>query len=88
MTQHYALIYPQITIGECTVDLGTTDLLPLFSQGVESERCASFTASLEAGKPVYTKTHSTLADGLAVPLVGVNAFATAAPLIDKMVIVR
>ena len=26
--------------------------------------------------------------GLAVPLVGVNAFATAAPLIDKMVVVR
>ena len=56
-------------------------------QGAESERCASFTASLEAGKPVYTKAHSTLADGLAVPLVGCNAFATAAPLIDKMVVV-
>jgi len=26
--------------------------------------------------------------GLAVPTVGVNAFATAAPLIDKMVVVR
>ena len=32
-------------------------------QGVESERCASFTASMEAGKPIYTKAHSTLADG-------------------------
>jgi threonine dehydratase len=55
--------------------------------GVESEKCASFTASLEAGRPIYTKASSTLADGLAVPLVGVNAFATAAPLIDKMVVV-
>ena len=26
--------------------------------------------------------------GLAVPLVGVNAFATAVPLIDKMVVVK
>ncbi|CAH1774898.1 unnamed protein product [Owenia fusiformis] len=56
--------------------------------GVESEKCASFTASLEAGKPVYVNAASTLADGLAVPLVGVNAFATAAPLIDKMVVVN
>ena len=42
---------------------------------------------MEAGHPIYTKSLSTLADGLAVPLVGVNAFATAAPLIDKMVVV-
>ena len=35
----------------------------LYGQGVESERCASFTASLEAGKPIYTKASSTLADG-------------------------
>ncbi|XP_064626321.1 L-threonine ammonia-lyase-like [Lineus longissimus] len=55
--------------------------------GVESERCASFTASLKAGKPTYTPASPTLADGLAVPMVGVNAFATAAPLIDKMVVV-
>ena len=31
---------------------------------------------------------SSLSPGLAVPLVGVNAYATAAPLIDKMVTVR
>ena len=36
---------------------------------------------------MYTKASSTLADGLAVPLVGVNAFTTGAPLIDKMVVV-
>ncbi|XP_076440664.1 L-threonine ammonia-lyase-like isoform X2 [Babylonia areolata] len=56
--------------------------------GVESEKCASFSASLQAGHPMYTKSQSTLADGLAVPLVGVNAFETAKNLIDKMVIVK
>lgn len=55
--------------------------------GIEPERCASFKAAMEAGKPVYTKAMSTLADGLAVPTVGVNAFATAAPLVDKIVVV-
>ena len=39
---------------------------------------------MKAGKPVYVKAESTLADGLAVPRVGVNAFATAAPLVDKV----
>ncbi|XP_013413601.1 uncharacterized protein LOC106175947 [Lingula anatina] len=55
--------------------------------GVESERCCSFSNALKAGKPIYTKASSTLADGLAVPTVGVNALATAAPLVDKMVVV-
>jgi threonine dehydratase len=41
-----------------------------------------------AGHPVFTDCQSTLADGLAVPLVGANAYATAAPLIDKIVSVR
>ncbi|XP_012275982.1 uncharacterized protein LOC105697329 isoform X2 [Orussus abietinus] len=56
--------------------------------GVESERCASFTAARESGRPTYTTIESTLADGLAVPMVGYNAFATANPLIDKMVVVK
>ena len=56
-----------------------------FLQGVESECCSSFTKSLENGEPTYVKAEGTLADGLAVPLVGVNAFATAKSLIDKMV---
>jgi threonine dehydratase len=56
--------------------------------GVESERCASFKAAMDAGKPVYTTAEPTLADGLAVPTVGVNAFATAAPLVDKIIAVR
>lgn len=55
--------------------------------GAEPERCPSFTKALEAGKPVTVKAESTLADGLAVPTVGVNAFATARPLVDKVVTV-
>ncbi|CAM1325313.1 Uncharacterised protein g8914 [Pycnogonum litorale] len=54
--------------------------------GVESERCASFTAAMKAGHPVYTPAATTLADGLSVPMVGVNSFKTAAPYIDKMIV--
>lgn len=56
--------------------------------GVEAERCASFSEALKAGHPVYTPSSSTLADGLAVPMVGVNAFETAKNLIDKMLTVK
>ncbi|KAK5647924.1 hypothetical protein RI129_002816 [Pyrocoelia pectoralis] len=56
--------------------------------GVESERCPSFSKAVEAGKPVYVNIESTLSDGLAVPQVGYNAFETARPLIDKLVVVR
>ncbi|XP_076374697.1 serine racemase isoform X1 [Megalopta genalis] len=56
--------------------------------GVESERCPSFFAARKADRPVYTPIESTLADGLAVPMVGYNAFATANPLIDKLVVVK
>ncbi|XP_019632542.1 PREDICTED: uncharacterized protein LOC109476108 isoform X1 [Branchiostoma belcheri] len=55
--------------------------------GVESERCAGFTESMKAGKVVTVGAQSTLADGLAVPTVGVNAFATARNYIDQMVTV-
>lgn len=57
-------------------------------QGVESEKCPSFSKAIENGKPVETFIHPTLADGLAVPMVGFNAFVTAAPLLDKMVVVK
>lgn len=40
---------------------------------------------MEHGRPVTVEGKSTLADGLAVPRVGCNAFATAAGLVDKMV---
>lgn len=52
---------------------------------MESERCASFSRALEDDKPVYVPIEATLADGLAVPEVGYNAFETAKHLIDKMV---
>lgn len=54
---------------------------------VEPENCASFRAALEAGKPVRAPTTSTLADGLAVPTVGINAFATAREFTDRTVTV-
>lgn len=56
--------------------------------GVESEKCQSFTKALENGGPIYTPIKSTLADGLAVPTVGYNAYATVLPLLDKMVVVK
>ena len=49
--------------------------------------CPSFTTAMKQGKAVYTPTSPSLADGLTVPTVGVNALATGAPLIDKMVTV-
>ncbi|XP_066991883.2 L-threonine ammonia-lyase-like [Anabrus simplex] len=56
--------------------------------GVESEMCPGFTNALKEGKPTYTKSNPTLADGLAVPVVGYNSFATASSLVDKMVVVK
>ncbi|MGZ8940319.1 MAG: threonine/serine dehydratase, partial [Limisphaerales bacterium] len=49
--------------------------------GVEPERCASFTAAVKAGGPVQVDSKATVADGLAVPKVGRNAFETARPLV-------
>ncbi len=45
---------------------------------VEAENVASFSAALEAGKPTRIAMHPTLADGLAIPQVGANAFANRA----------
>ena len=42
---------------------------------------------MKNGRPTLTKTEPTLADGLAVPLIGFNSFATAAPYVDKTVLV-
>ena len=55
--------------------------------GVEPEACPSFLTAMKAGKAVQTPTLASLADGLTVPTVGVNALATGAPLIDKIVTV-
>ncbi|XP_061167480.1 L-threonine ammonia-lyase-like [Saccostrea echinata] len=56
--------------------------------GVEAERCPSFSKAREIGKPTKVELMSSIADGLAVPTAGVNAFATANELIDKMVTVK
>ncbi|KAJ8947278.1 hypothetical protein NQ318_014175 [Aromia moschata] len=56
--------------------------------GVESERCASYTKAIENGKPILTTIEGTLADGLAVPMIGYNAWETSKTLVDKMVIVK
>jgi threonine dehydratase len=54
---------------------------------VEAEHVASFSAAMQAGKPVPIETKPTLADGLAIAQVGKNAFATAAPLVDRTITV-
>lgn len=53
--------------------------------GAEPERAATFHAARDAGKPVHLDVGKTLADGLATPDVGANAFETADPLIDGLV---
>jgi len=54
---------------------------------VEAENVASFSAALEAGKPTKIAMHSTLADGLAIPQVGANAFEIAKENVDLTVTV-
>jgi threonine dehydratase len=54
---------------------------------VEAENVASFSAALEASKPVRIALHPTLADGLAIPQVGSNAFEIARSLVDQTVTV-
>nr|CAI5868020.1 unnamed protein product [Callosobruchus analis] len=56
--------------------------------GVESERCASYANAIKNGKPIATAIEGTLADGLAVPMIGYNAWETSKHLIDKMVTVK
>ena len=54
---------------------------------VEAENVASFSAALKAAKPTPIKTHPTLADGLAIPQVGDNAFAIARDHVDLAITV-
>lgn len=53
--------------------------------GVEPEFCASYTAAMKAGKPVAAEVTPTLADGLAVPVVGPHAFEVARHYVDECV---
>jgi threonine dehydratase len=55
---------------------------------VEAENVASFSAALHAGKPTKITMRPTLADGLAIPQVGANAFQIAQPLVDAVAIVN
>jgi threonine dehydratase len=54
---------------------------------VEGENVASFSAALQAGKPTTIDLKPTLADGLAIPQVGANAFAIARDHVDQIVTV-
>jgi len=54
---------------------------------VEADHVASFSAALGSGHPVRIEMQPTLADGLAIAEVGGNAYATAAPLVDRTVVV-
>ncbi|GMI40318.1 hypothetical protein TeGR_g2458, partial [Tetraparma gracilis] len=51
--------------------------------GVETQAAASFTAALAAGEPTRFEVESTLADGLAVPVVGAQAFEVARAYVDE-----
>jgi threonine dehydratase len=56
--------------------------------GVEPAHAAGFTAAVAAGRPVRIDCRPTLADGLAVGLVGELAFRTAAGLVGRVVTVE
>jgi threonine dehydratase len=55
--------------------------------GVQAERTASFSAAMKKGAPTQIEMQPTLADGLAVPRVGDNAFAIARAHVDKTIAV-
>lgn len=55
--------------------------------GVEPRNAATYAAALKAGEPVSVETTPTLADGLAVPRVGDNAFAIARRHVDRVITV-
>ena len=54
---------------------------------VEAETVASFAAAMKAGKPTKISLQPTLADGLAIPQVGANAFAIASKHVDQTITV-
>src|SRR5438270_4843502 len=55
---------------------------------VEAENVASFSAAMKAGKPTQIALQPTLADGLAIPQVGANAFAIAREHVDQTITVN
>eukprot|EP00904_Undaria_pinnatifida_P008315 jgi/Undpi1/4613/HiC_scaffold_18.g07967.m1 len=70
------------------ISLATKTLQPEVKVlGVEPYFCASLTAALKAGKPVHANTTATLADGLAVPTVGGQAFLVSQAHVDGVELV-
>ncbi len=55
--------------------------------GVEPEHAASFTAAMAAGHPVLVPLSPTLADGLAVPLLGTRPYEVLRRVVDEIVTV-
>jgi threonine dehydratase len=55
---------------------------------VEADHVASFSAAMKAGQPTPITLQPTLADGLAIPQVGANAFEIACSRVDRTVLVR
>lgn len=53
--------------------------------GVEPANSTCYSSALEAGYPVRVTSHPTVADGLAVGIVGERAFAIARPLVDRVI---
>jgi len=71
------------------VSLAVKTLRPQASViAVEAEYVASFSAALQAGKPVRIETRPTLADGLAIAQVGSNAFEIARQHTDRVLLVN
>ncbi|XP_004924564.2 L-threonine ammonia-lyase isoform X1 [Bombyx mori] len=56
--------------------------------GIEPKKCCSFFKAMENDNPFQTVVGATVAELLAVPKAGFNAFYTARSLIDKMVLVE
>ncbi|XP_045776864.1 L-threonine ammonia-lyase-like [Maniola jurtina] len=56
--------------------------------GVQPERIPTFFKSLQAGEPMTLPYETSIAEGIAMPYVGVNAFSNAQRNIDKMLLVK
>src|SRR5437764_12216525 len=54
----------------------------------EAENVSSFSAAMKAGEPIKIALQPTLADGLAIPQVGANAFAIAREHVDQSITVN
>ncbi|CAI5442037.1 unnamed protein product [Caenorhabditis angaria] len=79
-----------VPVGGCGLIAGVATAIKTLSPdtrviGVGAESCQGLMNSLEAGQPLYTPCRPTLADGLAVPTVGVNAFESLKGKVDEII---